>query len=119
MKAFNVNDSLFPFTEMILNGVKIIETRRTKSLHSLIGSRVGIIKTGCGKAMLVGYVDIVDVIKYNTVDDFRADYYLHRVEPGCEYDIEPCGIKYGYLMQNPVRCNPTPVFSKGIVIRNI
>ena len=119
MKAFNINDSKYPFTDWILDGKKTVETRKTNSLKSLVGKRVGIIKTGCGKAMLVGFVDIVDVIKYETVDEFRSDYERHLVNPGSWYDIRPGKCKYGYILSNPERCNPTPVDAKGIVIRNI
>lgn len=119
MKAININDKEYPFTDMILNGYKKIETRHTKSLHSLIGQRVGIIRTGCGKAMLVGFVDIIGVKEYKSVGEFRKDYIKHRVEPGSKYDIAHDGIKYGYMLKDPRRCKPVLVTSRGIVIRNI
>ncbi len=119
MKGININDKYTPFTELILLGLKLIETRNRNTLKSLVGQRVGIIRTGKGKAMLVGYVTIAAVIKYETEADFRADYPLHWVDKGSKYDIKKGGVKYGYVLTNPQRCEPTPVTSKGIVIRNI
>lgn len=118
MKAFNVNDKYFPFTEEMLNRNKTIETRGTNSLKSLVGKRVGIIRTGKGKAMLVGYVTISDVIRYNTEEEFRRDENKHLVAPRSKYDITKKG-KYGYILENPERCEPVAVTAKGIVIRNI
>lgn len=118
MKAVNINDKGIGFTELILSGLKTIETRRTRSLDSLIGQRVGIIRTGAGKATLVGYVTIAGIKQYDT-DSFRKDYEKHRVPEGSQYDIAPGGIKYGYILRDPERCTPVEVKAKGIVIRNI
>lgn len=119
MKGININDKEFPFTEWILEGLKTIETRETDSLRSVVGQRVGIIRTGRGKAVLVGYADITGYVVYGDVGGFRKDYQKHMVQEGCKYDIKPNGIKYGYILENVERCNPTPVTAKGIVIRNI
>lgn len=118
MKAFNINDKYFPFTECILDGLKDIETRQKNTLKSLVGKRVGIIRTGKGKAMLVGHVTIIGVIQYETEAEFRKDENRHLVEPGSRYDITGKG-KYGYILSNPERCEPVAVTTKGIVIRNI
>ena len=117
MKAININDKTFPFTEKILNGEKSIETRGSNSLRSVVGQRVGLIRTGCGRATLVGYADVTGVVKYDTAAAFRADYGRHLVEPGSRYDIKD--VKYGYVLENVERCDPVPVTSRGIVIRNI
>ena len=117
MKGININDKKYPFTEWILERLKTIETREKPTLNSLIGKRAGIIRTGCGKAMLVGYADITGVVEYNTVEEFRADYEKHMVQEGSAYDIKTK--KYGYILENVERCEPVPVTAKGIVIRNI
>lgn len=119
MKAININDKDSPFTDWILDGIKTVETREKNTLKSLVGQRVGIIRTGCGKAMLVGYVTIVGIIKYYTVDSFRLDEKRHLVVPGSKYDIKEGCVKYGYVLANAVRCEPVVVTVKGIVIRNI
>lgn len=117
MKAININDRSSPFTDWILDGKKIIETREKNTLKSLVGQRVGIIQTGCGKAKLVGYVTVSGVIKYETESEFREDESRHLVNPGSKYDIKT--IKYGYVLAEPERCEPKLITSKGIVIRNI
>ena len=118
MKAININCKYEPFVDCILDGIKTIETREKNTLKSLVGQRVGIIKTGCGKAKLCGYVTISNVIKYNTENEFRIDENKHLVKEGSKYDIGTKG-KYGYVLSNPERCRERDVFSRGIVIRNI
>lgn len=120
MKAINVNDTECNYTDLILSGIKTIETRETRSLKSLVGKRVGLISTHKNrKAFLVGYVDIVSEIKYNTVEEFRKDCIKHHVLAGSKYDIKMGGVKYGYVLANPQECDPVLVTAKGIVIRNI
>ena len=119
MKAVNINDKGIRYTDLILDGKKVIETRRTNSLKSLIGKRVGIIRTGIGKATLVGYITISGVIVYRDEKTFRDDYNRHLVPCGNTYDITKDGVKYGYVLENPERCPPTEITARGIVIRNI
>lgn len=118
MKAININDRDSPYTDYILDGIKTVETREKNTLKSLVGQRVGIIRTGCGKAMLVGYVTISDIIKYDSIEKFRDDFNRHLVEPDSKYDMKGSD-KYGYVLKNPQRCKPVEICSKGIVIRNI
>ena len=117
MKGININDRDATFTDWILDGIKTIETREKNTLKSLVGQRVGIIRTGCGKATLRGYVTISDVIIYDSVEKFRDDETKHKVAAGSKYDIKKK--KHGYILINPERCEPILVTTKGIVIRNI
>lgn len=118
MIGININDKYYPFTELILNKEKTIETRRTPSLNPYIGQRVGIIKTGKGKAILVGIVTIGEPIYYKTEEEFRRDENKHRVYSGSKYDIDDAG-KWGYPIINPVRVNQKYINSKGIIARRI
>ena len=119
MKAININDTETLFTDLILDGLKTIETRNSRSLKSLVGQRVGIISTHKSrKSKLVGYVDITKEIRYDTPTQFRFDFKRHRVKPNSKYDMYG-NVKYGYVLANPERCEPTDVNAKGIVIRNI
>ena len=118
MIGININDKYYPFTEWILSGIKTIETRRTKSLHPYIGKQVGIIKTGKGKAVLVGFVTIGDPCFYHTEKEFRKDERKHCVYAGSQYDIDGLG-KWGYPLINPVSTKPRYINSKGIVARQI
>jgi len=116
--GININDSNASWTEYILSGRKTIETRNKPTLDCYIGKRVGIIRTGLGKAMLVGFVDIVGKKEYNSLGEFRKDEHLHLVQVGSEFDFKEK--KIGYLLENPERLsNPVPVESRGIVSRKI
>lgn len=118
VKGFNINDKEQAFTEQILTGVKTEETRKSHSLDSLIGKRVAIIRTGKGKATIVGTCTIEGFIEYRNEEDWRAAFERHRVERGSKYDFT--GFKVGYVLRNVQRLtNPVPCKSRGIVIRNI
>lgn len=119
IKGVNINDSVQTFTDQIFSLIKDIETRDSNSLKSLIGKRVAIIRTGVGKAMIVGLVDIVDMVIYKNEQEFRSDYKRHMVAEGSEFDIKPGCIKYGYVLSNIEKCNPIYVQPGGRVIRNI
>lgn len=121
-KGVNINDSLYPFTDWILSGDKDIETRNTKSLDSVLGQRIAIIRTGCGKAMIVGTAYVDYRVDYDNEPAFRHDEDRHLVAPDTAYDISksPTLCKYGYRLFD-VEALPTPIpcTSRGIVIRNI
>ena len=118
VKGFNINDKKQAFTEQILTGVKTEETRRSHSLDSLIGKRVAIIRTGRGKATIVGTCTIDGFTEYRNKEDWGAAYNRHRVERGSKYDFT--GFKVGYVLRNVQRlADPVPCNSRGIVIRNI
>ena len=117
--GININDSTFPWTDAILSGRKTIETRNSPTLDPYIGKRVGIVRTGKGPAMLVGFVNIVMKRIYTTVDTFRADEDKHLVSEGGFFDFKGEG-KIGYLLENPERLAiPVPVLSRGNVSRKI
>jgi len=61
-----------------------------------VGRRVGLIRTGKGKAKLVGYALVGRPIEYKNEEDFRKDYDKHRVEPQSKYDIQLPKGKIGY-----------------------
>ena len=116
--GINVNDKAAPWTDWILNGQKTIETRNSNSLRPYIGKRVGIVRTGKGPAMLVGYVTLGEPKVYKTAEEFKADYEEHRV-PTDLAGYEFSGVKYGYPVSHPERIEPRPIKSRGIVSRNI
>ena len=105
-----INDSTQAFTEQILNGEKTIETReqpknrKYPELHKFIGERVGIVRSGKGKTILVGFATISDEVVYNTEAEFRADEDKHLVKRGSPYDIKEK--KYGYVLSDVERVNP-------------
>lgn len=118
MVGININDKYQSFTDLILSGIKTIETRKTPSLNPYIGKRVGIIQTGCGKATLVGFMTIGSPIHYQSIEHFRRDEAKHCVAAGSKYDIDDAG-KWGYPIISPVKVKPMRIDSKGIVARKI
>lgn len=117
-RGVNINDRAQPFTDQILSGQKTIETRRTNSLRPYIGQRVGIIRTGKGKAMLVGFMDIGMPVFYATKEEFRADFGRHLVGDKGQFRFRRGG-KFGYPVSNVTRCEPVPVKSRGIIARKL
>lgn len=118
MMGININCKYYPFTDMILSGQKSIETRNTKSLHPYVGKTVGLIKTGCGQATLVGYATIGKPIYYSNEEEFRKDEARHCVHKGSKYDIGSQG-KYGYPIFDVIKTASKFVCSKGIIARKI
>jgi hypothetical protein len=117
-KGININDEDQDFTGQILRGEKTIETRPSRSLDSRIGKLTGIIRTGVGKATLVGYAVIGEPVVYDSVAKFRRDYSKHRVAPGSIHDIKD-GLKYGYPLMQVKRVTPRAITSSGRVIRKL
>ena len=116
--GININDECQDFTGQILRGEKTIETRKTRSLDPYIGERVGLVRTGVGKATLVGYATIGEPVVYNSVAKFRRDYDKHLVAPGSAFDIKD-GLKYGYPLMQVDAVDPRQVESRGIVARRL
>jgi hypothetical protein len=116
--GININDSAQDFTGQILRGEKTIETRATQSLNPYVGKRVGIVRTGVGRATLVGYATIGQPITYLDEASFRDDESKHRVSQGSEFDIGPEG-KFGYPLLNVESTDPKEVVARGIVARSL
>ena len=117
-KGININDKVQDYTGQILRGEKTIETRPSRSLDSRIGKRTGIIRTGAGKATLVGYAIIGKPVVYDSVAKFRRDQSKHRVAPGSIHDIKG-GLKYGYPLMQVETVTPRVITSRGNVIRKL
>lgn len=117
-KGININDKVQDYTGQILRGEKTIETRPSRSLDSRIGKRTGIIRTGAGKATLVGYAIIGKPVVYDSVAKFRRDQSKHRVAPGSVHDIKG-GLKYGYPLMQVEAVTPRVITSRGNVIRKL
>ena len=118
MMGININDRTQDFTAQILCGEKTIETRRTNSLRPYVGTRVGIVRTGRGRATLVGFATIGEPIRYEHKGQFADDYARHRVAAGSPHDCGPDG-KYGYLLIDVEATTPRTVTSRGIVARRL
>jgi hypothetical protein len=117
-RGININDKVQPFTDQILTGQKTIETRRKNSLRPYVGQRVGLIRTGKGQALLVGFAVIGEPIFYGTKADFQADFGLHLVGDKSKFRFKRGG-KFGYPLTMVTRCVPVPVKSRGIIARKL
>jgi SAM-dependent methyltransferase len=118
MMGININDCTQDFTGQILRGEKTIETRSTRSLDPYIGERVGLVRTGVGKATLVGYATVGEPVVYDSVTKFRRDYDKHLVAPGSAFDMKD-RLKYGYPLMQVEPVEPREIESRGIVARKI
>jgi len=107
--GININDKTQDFTGQILRGEKTIETRPANSLKTSIGKRVGIVRTGKGKAVLVGYANVGEPIVYNNAEEFRADQDKHLVEENTKFDIKPGEKKYGYPLTDIEAIDPIEI----------
>ena len=119
MKGININCKHQDFIGQILSGEKTVETRNTPSLNPYIGQRIGLIRTGKGKATLEGYATITGNIVYNSKQYFDYDYRSHRVGNNSPYYINESSIKVGYILGDVEAINPQLVSSRGIVSRDI
>ena len=73
-------------------------------LFACLFERVAVVKTGCGKPMVVGYVDIVNA--RHTLFTRAADAYeLTFVPEGSKYADN----RYFYLLRNAEECDPYPL----------
>lgn len=120
MIGVNINDDLQPFTDQILDGLKVIETRNKNTLKSVINKTVGIIKTGRNKqALCVGLMQISAPKVYLSKPEFRKDKNKHLIKPNSKFDFVE-GKKFGYPIAKTYRFKtPIPVYSRGIVMRKI
>jgi hypothetical protein len=117
-KGIGINDAEQDFTGQILSGEKTIETRVPNSLKPYIGKTVGIVRTGKGKATLVGVMKIGEPKFYKTRKEFDADYDKHRVGKDSPHYIGPEG-KYGYPLSEVKPVKPRTLDTKGHVARVI
>lgn len=116
--GININDKHEKWSEFLLSGKKTIETRNTNALKSYVGQPVAVIRTGVGKACIVGFIMLDEPIVYNTLEQFRADTERHGIQAGSVFDWK--GRKYGYPVEVLHKLEaPLPVTSLGIVSRKI
>jgi len=120
-KGININDKIQDYTGEILKKEKVIETRDSLSLKPYVGKRVGLVRTGVGDATLVGYAKIGTPIKYETAEQFRADYPKHKVKEGSKFDFvnSKYGVKYGFPLSDVSPTKNIKITSRGNVAREI
>ena len=96
------------YAQLIVDGIKTIETRNRNMLKSLVGQRVAIVKTRRGKnPMVIGYATIESSFfcPANAYEIFREK---TLVMEGSKYDVHGKG-KWMYKMVEPEKCDPFPI----------
>lgn len=114
--GINVNDSSAPYTDMILDGRKTIETRASDSLDPYVGREVGLIRTGKGPAKMVGKVRLGEPKRYESKEEFDRDRPKHRVPKGSKEDKSS---GYGYPIRSKKKVKPKSIHSRGNIAREV
>jgi len=112
------SDGDIHYADLIVDGKKYYESRKGPSLNPYIGKRVGIIRTGAGKAIAIGAVTVGEPIVVDEIK-FRKLQKMHRVPPNSKFDIVAGQTKYLYPMIDPVRFDKEYPVGLGIVARRI
>ena len=96
------------YAQLIVDGVKTIETRSRDMLRPLVGKRVAIVRTRRGKVpMVVGYADISDSV-FCPAHMYNMYRYKTCVPEGSTYDVRGKG-KWFYYLVNAEKCDPFPL----------
>lgn len=95
MKGFYMNE----LTDELLSGRKKLESRNRNTLHSLVGERVFIIKTGVG---IVGSCRLGHPIIISSQAQYESYRPFTMVAPGSRYDYTG-GKKYLYPVYDPIQ----------------
>lgn len=96
-----------PFAQMIVDGVKTIETRTQDTLKSLVGQRVAVVRTGHNGPFVIGYVTIESCHECKCQADWDMAIAETRVVRWSKYTwTTSTKKKFMYVLTNPERCTP-------------
>ena len=107
MKGIFVNSAKVDYAGMLVDGTKIIETRTRRMLDCLCGERVAIIRTGKGKPMVIGYVNIIVGLSMSP-EWLNEHRYWTKIPKGDKYDSRQTN-KICYMVSEPQKCEPYPL----------
>lgn len=111
-------DGVLDYAALVVQGVKHYESRNSDSLKAYVGKRVGIVRTGKGKAACIGSAVIGAPIVVND-KQFRMLEHKHLVPENSAYDIKPGCVKYLYPIINPQTFSVHLPVKHGIVSRKV
>ena len=111
-------DGVLDYAALVVQGVKHYESRNSDSLKAYVGKRVGIVRTGKGKAACIGSAVIGAPIVVND-KQFRMLEHKHLVPEKSAYDIKPGCVKYLYPIINPQTFSVHLPVKHGIVSRQV
>lgn len=104
------------YADLIIDGEKTLESRNRPTLKCYEGRRMGIIRTGEGRAKLCGFVTVGKGFEVSA-EEFRKLEGQHLVPESSEHDVVQS--KWLYPMLDPQRCEEVEIYSKGMVARRI
>lgn len=107
MIGIYINDSKYPFTDWIMEQDKTIETRNSPTLRQFIGRRVGIIRTGNGKSVLVGYANIEEERIVTDKSEYLWSQSCHCIQEWMDEYYWDGKDKYFYYLGDVERCHAT------------
>lgn len=111
-------DGVLDYAALVVQGVKHYESRNSDSLKAYVGKRVGIVRTGKGRAACIGSAVIGAPIVVNE-KQFRMLEHKHLVPEKSAYDIKPGCVKYLYPIINPQTFSVHLPVKHGIVSRQV
>lgn len=111
----------YPISQMILNGIKTIETRTYPIPKKFLNKEMAFIETpgknGKFKARVIAIITFTDCFQYKNKKEFYADIKRHCVSTDSDWawnDGEKWGWKFKiiYVFKTPIPCT-----SRGIIYR--
>jgi hypothetical protein len=111
----------WPWSDLIVTGLKTVETRGYPLPSMLAGVPLALVETRNGPARVVAIVRFSHSVRYATRREWLADRRRHLVPPGDPlYGWTPGKPLYGWIVERvaPLRA-PCPTDSRGIVYRNV
>ena len=121
MIGINVrSDGPVRYADLIVDGIKTLETREHDSLAPYVGKQVAIIRTGEGKAQAIGTAIIGEPIFIRSNAAWASFRDMHLVPAGSKFDKANGQAKVLYPLASAVRWpKPLHVAQYGIVAREV
>jgi predicted transcriptional regulator len=107
-----------PFADLIVDGQKVYESRKSDSLRPYVNKSMSIVRTGKGPAKAIGSVEIGEPMIVDA-KTFREMQDKHLVPEGSMFDIEAEGQKYLYPLSNSRRFDQELDVGHGIKARKV
>jgi len=107
-----------PFADLIVDGQKVYESRKSDSLRPYVNKSMSIVRTGKGPAKAIGSVEIGEPMVVDA-KTFREMQDKHLVPEGSMFDIEAEGQKYLYPLSNSRRFDQELDVGHGIKARKV
>jgi len=107
-----------PFADLIVDGQKVYESRKSDSLRPYVNKSISIVRTGKGPAKAIGSVEIGEPMIVDA-KTFREMQDKHLVPEGSMFDIEAEGQKYLYPLSNSRRFDQELDVGHGIKARKV